>query len=32
VIGIYAHYVYLYRGTVYELPLTVDPRYARDRP
>jgi soluble lytic murein transglycosylase len=32
VIGIYAHYLYLYRGTPYEPPLTVDARYAKDPP
>jgi soluble lytic murein transglycosylase len=32
VLGIYAHYVFLYRGAPYEIPLTVDARYAKDPP
>jgi soluble lytic murein transglycosylase len=32
VIGIYGRYTYLYRGTPYEVPLTVDPRYSREPP
>jgi soluble lytic murein transglycosylase len=32
VIGIYGHYTYLYRGTPYEVPLTVDARYNREPP
>jgi soluble lytic murein transglycosylase len=32
VIGIYAHYVLLYRGQPYELPLVVDPRHGKEPP
>jgi soluble lytic murein transglycosylase len=32
VIGIHAHYVYLYRNQPYELNLAVDPRYGKDSP
>jgi soluble lytic murein transglycosylase len=31
-VGIYARYLYLYRGQIYELPLTFDPHYAKDGP
>ena len=30
VTGIYAHYVMLYDGTDYELPLAVDPKYLKN--
>jgi soluble lytic murein transglycosylase len=32
VIGIYAHYLYLYKGEVYELPIIADARYSKDGP
>ena len=30
VVGIYARYLYLYEGKVYELPAKIDPRYLKD--
>jgi soluble lytic murein transglycosylase len=32
VVGIYAHYRYVYGPTPYEIPLTVDPKYRADGP